>query len=203
MEKISLYFFYYFYLKSIFPQGLNFVILNIHKFIFNTSTSFIFELNIKRTHILPLIFFLQNHTFFQCKQLMDMFAIDINTKFMRFSVLYNLLSLNFNLRFMLKTEIPFLENNLQSLHNIYPASIWLEREIWDMFGIFFIDHPDLRRILTDYGFEGFPLRKDFPLIGFLEVRYDFDIQYVKYEPLELAQNFRNFQFQSPWEFKKS
>lgn len=203
LEKLSLYCFYFFYLKSIFPQGFKLALLHIHHYLLQNSNSFQFEVNFFKNQIIPFFYFFKNHTFFQCKELMDLFAVDINKDLIRFSILYNLLSLSYNLRIMLKTELSFLENSIQSLHGLYPSSLWLEREVWDMFGIFFKDHPDLRRILTDYGFEGFPLRKDFPLTGFLEVRYDFDIQYVKYEPLELAQSFRNFKFQSPWEWKNN
>jgi NADH-quinone oxidoreductase subunit C len=88
---------------------------------------------------------------------------------------------------------------VKSASSIYKSSLWLEREIWDMFGIFFSEHPDLRRILTDYGFEGFPLRKDFPLSGFNEVRYDDEVKRIIYEPIEITQEFRSFDFLSPWE----
>jgi NADH dehydrogenase (ubiquinone) Fe-S protein 3 len=113
-------------------------------------------------------------------------------------VIYHLLSLRFNNRIRVKTYTDEL-TPIDSVTNIYEGAIWYERETWDMYGIFFSNHPDLRRLLTDYGFSGHPLRKDFPLSGFVEVRYDDEVGRVVCEPLELAQEFRKFDLGSPWE----
>ena len=110
---------------------------------------------------------------------------------------YELLSIKFNSRLRVKTSINEV-GSVESATKIFNSANWWEREVWDMFGIFFSNHPDLRRILTDYGFEGYPLRKDFPLSGYVEVRYDDTVKRVVCEPLELAQEFRSFNFESPW-----
>lgn len=144
--------------------------------------------------------FLKNHSNLQFKQLMDLTAIDYPNKLNRFELMYNFLSITKNNRLILKS---FVKSNrsVSSLSSLYNSSIWLEREVWDLFGIFFNHHPDLRRILTDYGFDGFPLRKDFPLTGYVEVRYDDEKKRVLQEPLEVSQEFRVFDFLSPWEKK--
>jgi NADH/F420H2 dehydrogenase subunit C len=129
---------------------------------------------------------------------MDITAVDYPTKTERFEVVYNLLSLQYNTRVRIKTQVSEL-TPLESLVPLYNSASWWERETWDMFGIFFSNHPDLRRILTDYGFEGHPLRKDFPLSGYVEVRYDDSEKRVLTEALELTQDFRYFDFASPWE----
>jgi len=116
----------------------------------------------------------------------------------RFEVVYNLLSLTHNNRVRIKVSTD-AETPVPSATAVFSAANWLERETWDMFGIFFSDHPDLRRILTDYGFEGHPLRKDFPLTGYVEVRYDDEQKRVVYEPVKLTQDYRTFDFLSPWE----
>ena len=145
-------------------------------------------------------FFLKNHTPLQFKQLMDITAVDYPGRKERFELMYNFLSIYKANRLILKSKIA--ENKpLESLSRYFKSSIWLEREVWDLFGIFFYKHPDLRRILTDYGFEGFPLRKDFPLTGYVEVRYDDEKRRIVEEPVELSQEFRLFDFSSPWEKK--
>ncbi|XP_021119830.1 NADH dehydrogenase [ubiquinone] iron-sulfur protein 3, mitochondrial isoform X2 [Heterocephalus glaber] len=113
-------------------------------------------------------------------------------------IVYNLLSLRFNSRIRVKTYTDEL-TPLESSVSVFKAAIWYEREVWDMFGVFFANHPDLRRILTDYGFEGHPFRKDFPLSGYVELRYDDEVKRVVAEPVELAQEFRKFDLNSPWE----
>ena len=119
----------------------------------------------------------------------------------RFDVVYNLLSLSHNQRIRIKVATD--ENApVPSMTQLFNSAGWFEREVWDMFGIFFSDHPDLRRMLTDYGFEGHPLRKDFPLTGYVEVRYDDEQKRVVYEPVKLTQDFRSFDFMSPWEGAK-
>jgi NADH-quinone oxidoreductase subunit C len=136
----------------------------------------------------------------QClfKQLMDICGVDYPDRPERFEVVYNLLSLKHNQRIRVKVVVgegvP-----VPSVVNIFPCAAWYERETWDMYGVPFSDNPDLRRLLTDYGFDGHPLRKDFPLTGFVEVRYDDEQKRVVYEPVKLTQDFRNFDFLSPWE----
>ena len=135
------------------------------------------------------------------KQLIDITAVDYLQKKKRFKLVYLLLSHEFNQRLIISYFIS--ENEIiDSLTKIFPAANWMEREVFDMYGINFKDHPDLRRILTDYNFKGFPLRKDFPLTGFDEVRYSQEEKKVKYEPVKLEQNYRNFDFESPWEGTK-
>lgn len=132
------------------------------------------------------------------EQLIDITAVDYPDDEKRFTLVYNLLSVSKNRRVRIKTATD--ENTpVASAVSVYPAANWLEREVWDMFGIFFAGHPDHRRILTDYGFYGHPLRKDFPLTGYVEVRYDPSQQRVVYEPVRLTQDFRAFDFTSPWE----
>ena len=135
------------------------------------------------------------------RQLIDITAVDYLQKNKRFKLVYLLLSHEFNQRLIISYFIS--ENEIiNSLTKIFPAANWMEREVFDMYGINFKDHPDLRRILTDYNFKGFPLRKDFPLTGFDEVRYSEEEKKVKYEPVKLEQNYRNFDFESPWEGTK-
>ena len=131
-------------------------------------------------------------------QLIDITAADYPERAERFEVIYLLLSMTLNLRVMVKVPTGD-EGVIPTACGVWPSANWLEREVWDMYGVYFSDHPDLRRILTDYGFEGFPLRKDFPLTGYVEVRYDEDQKRVIYEPVKLAQDFRSFDFLSPWE----
>ena len=132
------------------------------------------------------------------RQLIDITAIDYPEKEKRFKIVYLLLSHENNLRIIINTNIE--ENTrLPSITKIFPSANWMEREVFDMYGVKFKDHPDLRRILTDYGFSGHPLRKDFPLTGHNEVRYSEDDKKVVYEPVKLEQNYRNFDYESPWE----
>lgn len=130
--------------------------------------------------------------------LIDVTAVDFPDRAERFEVVYNLLSLRQNQRARVKVCIEE-DQAVPSACDIFSSAEWYEREVWDMFGIFFDGNPDLRRILTDYGFEGHPLRKDFPLSGYVELRYDNEKQRVVYEPVKLTQDFRNFDFLSPWE----
>jgi NADH/F420H2 dehydrogenase subunit C len=149
-------------------------------------------------HLLPLCRFLRDHVNTQYKCLIDVTAVDFPERASRFEVVYHLLSPKLNNRIRVKVCIDEL-TPVPSLCKIYNAANWFERETWDMFGVFFADHPDLRRILTDYGFTGHPLRKDFPLTGYTEVRYDYAKKRVVHEPVELTQEFRYFDFASPWE----
>lgn len=148
--------------------------------------------------IVPFLEYLKNHTNAQYKVLVDVTAVDYPSRELRFEVVYNLLSIQYNSRIRVKTVVDEI-TPISSATTVFSSAAWWEREIWDMFGIFFSNHPDLRRILTDYGFQGHPLRKDFPLTGFKEVRYDDSEKRVVIEPLELTQEFRYFDFASPWE----
>ena len=144
------------------------------------------------------LFFLRDHEGCLFKMLIDILVIDYPGREKRFSLIYCLLSLKYNVRIKVKVFIDEL-TSVNSITNIYKSSCWMEREIWDMNGVFFENHPDLRRILTDYGFEGYPLRKDFPLSGYTEVRYDDSQKRVVLENLEMSQEYRVFNFNSSWE----
>ena len=148
--------------------------------------------------LIKVLRFLRDDQNCQFKQLTDITAVDFPDRERRFEIVYNLLSLTHNLRIRIK--VPADEDSqVPSATAVYSCALWFEREVWDMYGVFFSDHPDLRRLLTDYGFEGHPLRKDFPLTGYVEVRYDEESKRVVYEPVKLVQEFRSFDFMSPWE----
>ena len=132
------------------------------------------------------------------KILVDICGVDWPQRAKRFDVVYHLLSLTRNVRIRVKAQVGEGEA-IASVISVYPAAGWFEREAFDMYGIPFSDHPDMRRILTDYGFSGYPLRKDFPLTGFVELRYDEELKRVVYQPVQLVQEFRDFDFMSPWE----
>lgn len=149
------------------------------------------------SNLLNLITFLKNDQLLQFKTLISITAVDYPQNKDRFEINYFLLSYKLNTRLIIKLSTSDTKP-VHSITSIYKGANWYEREVWDLFGVFFSNHPDLRRILTDYGFEGFPFRKDFPQTGFVEVRYDDQKKYVLYEPLELAQEFRSFDFISPW-----
>ncbi|MDP6259516.1 MAG: NADH-quinone oxidoreductase subunit C, partial [Rhodospirillales bacterium] len=148
--------------------------------------------------LIKVMTFLRDDMNCQFKQLMELCGIDYPEREERFDVVYCLLSLTQNLRVRVKVSTDET-TPVPSLTGVYSSAGWWEREAWDLFGIYFSDHPDLRRILTDYGFEGHPLRKDFPLTGYVEIRYDDKQKRVVYEPVKLAQDFRSFDFLSPWE----
>jgi NADH-quinone oxidoreductase subunit C len=135
---------------------------------------------------------------FAFEQMMDLAGVDWPDRPIRFEVVYNLLSVSLNQRVRVIVAADG-ETPVPSVHGVWPVATWWEREAWDLFGIVFSGQPDLRRILTDYGFDGHPMRKDFPLTGYVEVRYDEDRKQVVYEPVKLTQDFRNFDFLSPWE----
>ena len=153
---------------------------------------------VKRDAILKVLTFLRDDAGCLFKQLVDICGVDYPERAERFDVVYHLLSLKHNLRVRVKVSTDE-ETPVPSAVSVYSAANWFERETWDLFGIFFDNHADPRRILTDYGFEGHPLRKDFPLTGYVEVRYDDEQKRVVYEPVKLVQDFRNFDFESPWE----
>ncbi len=152
----------------------------------------------KAEAIVKVLSFLRDDVNCRFKQLMDVCGVDYPDRDPRFEIVYNLLSLTNNNRIRVKVRT-YEDTPVPSVTNVFSAANWWEREAWDLFGIYFSDHPDLRRILSDYGFEGHPLRKDFPLTGYVEVRYDDDKKRVVYEPVKLTQEFRNFDFLSPWE----
>ncbi|KAK2462061.1 hypothetical protein APHAL10511_006524 [Amanita phalloides] len=148
--------------------------------------------------IVPILTFLRDHSRCQFKSLMDISGADYPEREKRFEVVYHLLSCQFAGRIRVKTYAGEADG-VPSATDLFSGANWYEREAWDLFGILFVNHPDLRRILTDYGFEGHPLRKDFPLTGYTELRYDEERKRVVYEPLQLTQAFRNFEALSPWE----
>jgi len=157
------------------------------------------DIEIKTTpnNLRSVLYFLKNHTLCKYKQLSEITCSDHPGKKRRFAVAYVLCSLHYNTYITVVVQT----NEVLPIPSVTPNFLgagWLEREIWDLFGIFFEDHPDLRRILTDYGFSGHPLRKDFPLTGFLEVYYNDSTKRMNYEPVELSQEYRSFVLQSPW-----
>ncbi len=155
-------------------------------------------LTIRRESIERVASFLRDDTNCQFKVLVDLSGVDYPERAERFDVVYNLLSVSQNQRIRLKVSTDEA-TPVPSLTGVFSTAGWYERETWDLYGVFFSDHPDLRRILTDYGFEGHPLRKDFPLTGYVEVRYDEEQKRVVYEPVRLTQEFRSFDFMGPWE----
>ena len=155
-------------------------------------------LEINEKDLIEVILFLKSNEKCKFKQLIDIAGVDFPQEEKRFKLIYLFLSHEHNNR--IKLSINFENSQLiQSITKIFPSANWMEREVFDMYGIKFKNHPDLRRILTDYGFKGHPLRKDFPLTGFNEVRYSEKEKKVVYEPVKLEQNYRNFDFESPWE----
>jgi len=182
--------------------------MDVLNFIRKTFPKFVTQITIKNdiyyitvTHkdfVSIILNILKFNMLIQAKQLLDVWVVDLKQSPERFQVNYLLLSLKLQRRIIVRTAI----NDLQYINSVvdtYPSANWLERESYDMFGVLFSNHPDLRRILTDYGFEGYPLRKDFPLTGFTEVRYDDEINRIVFEPVDITQEFRYFDFISPWE----
>ncbi len=155
-------------------------------------------LHVRRDEIVKVLTYLRDEPNCQFKILADLCGVDYPERENRFDVVYNMLSLTQNHRIRVKIETDE-STPVPSVTGVFSSANWYEREVWDLFGIAFSDHPDLRRIMTDYGFEGHPLRKDFPLTGYVEVRYDDEQKRVVYEPVKLTQEFRNFDFMSPWE----
>jgi NADH-quinone oxidoreductase subunit C len=158
-------------------------------------------LEINKEELPNLLIYLRDNKSLRFRQLIDILGVDYPKRENRFDVIYLLLSHEFNNRITIKTSVK-LDEALASVVPIFPVANWFEREAFDMYGIKFTNHPDLRRILTDYEFEGYPLRKDFPLSGHTEVRYDDELKKVVYEPVKLAQAYRDFDTESPWEGTK-
>ena len=155
-------------------------------------------IEINENDLIEVIQFLKSNERCKFRQLIDIAGVDYPDSEKRFQLVYLLLSHENNTRIKVSTQFQ-LDQNISSITKIFPSANWMEREVFDMYGIKFKNHPDLRRILTDYGFKGHPLRKDFPLTGFNEVRYSEKEKKVIYEPVKLEQNYRNFDFESPWE----
>lgn len=159
------------------------------------------EIQVQKNSMIQVLQFLKEASKFQCKMLLDIICVDClnieEIKLGRFKMIYVLNSIYNNTRIHVST---YVENNgiIETTSNLYESGVWLEREIWDMFGIYFEKHPDLRRILTDYGFVGYPLKKDFPITGYLEVYYDVNDKKIIYKPIELMQEYRNYNFGAVW-----
>ena len=161
----------------------------------------LYLLNLNHHMLIRVLKVLKENEKLRFNQFIDLTAVDYPNKKNRFEMIYILLSVEFNYRIIIKFFINENES-VDSVTNLFPAANWYEREVWDLFGIAFNNHPDLRRLLTDYGFIGHPLRKDFPLSGNVEVKYDLNEKKVVYEPLKLTQSFRDFDFESPWKGEK-
>lgn len=161
------------------------------------SSGFEIVIEISSKLIYPVIYFLNKHSLSCFKSLIDIVCYDTPASSFRFSLVYNLLSIQYNFRCQVLTKIQEL-TNVFSIMGIYKSGNWSEREIFDFFGIFFLVNKDLRRILTDYGFQGFPLRKDFPLTGYVDIYYDDNQKRICYRNLELTQEYRNFDFKNTW-----
>lgn len=155
-------------------------------------------LTVRREDIVKVLTFLRDDSACDFKILLDVCGVDFPDRPERFEVVYNLLSVRQNHRVRVKINTDE-DTTVPTVSDVFATANWFEREVWDMYGVFFSDHPDLRRLLTDYGFEGHPLRKDFPMTGYVEVRYDEEQKRVIYEPVKLTQEFRSFDFLSPWE----
>jgi NADH/F420H2 dehydrogenase subunit C len=175
-------------LVSIAPRWITQLRVSKNEIVIYTKSEFVYA----------LLNLLKKHTSTQYKVLVDVCAVDYPSKDRRFEVVYNLLSILYNSRIRVKTSVDEI-TPICSVSELYPSAGWYEREAWDLFCVYFSNHPDLRRILTDYGFEGHPLRKDFPLSGYTEVRYDDSEKRVVSEKIELSQEFRFFDCTSPWE----
>lgn len=180
-------------------------ILTQHIAISNPSITFEYDIlldelvmHIPREKLLETVTFLRDDATCDFHQLMDITAVDYPQRANRFEVVYHFLSMTKNHRLRLKI-FSDEDTAIDTLCDLYPTANWFEREVFDMYGIYFNNHPDLRRILTDYGFEGYPLRKDFPLTGYVELRYSQEQKRCVYEPVKLTQDFRAFDFLSPWE----
>ena len=178
--------------------------INFAKYLKQITPSIIFNVNnneitiyVNSSDMLKVVFFIKKHTTIKVDQLLDITAIDFPQRKNRFEVVYQYISIKYNNRICISTSVPE-GSSLESVTSLYPSAGWYERETWDIFGVHFYNHPDLRRILTDYGFEGYPMRKDFPSYGFVELRYDESKKRIVVDSVDLAQEFRSFTFQTPW-----
>ena len=159
-----------------------------------------YKITINPQHLYKVVKNFKDNDKLKFSQLLELTAVDYPDRKSRFTLVYIFLSIEYNSRIIITANLGE-DDSVESITSLFPSANWYEREVWDLFGITFINHPDLRRILTDYGFNGFPLRKDFPLSGNVEVRYDMATKKVIYEPVKLTQDFRDFDFESPWEGK--
>jgi len=176
-----------FFCKNVFPRWLFSVVIN----------NYICELYVNSIYNVNVLFFLKNYTLLSFKSLVDLIVVDTPKNKDRFELIYNLLSYNYNVRLNIVVLLKEL-TPLYSITALFSSATWLEREVWDLFGIFFFNNTDLRRILTDYGFRGHPLRKDFPLTGYFEIYYDDVKKSITQVPVSLAQEYRNFYFRTSW-----
>lgn len=176
------------YIQKCVPKGIQSIVLNKDLLI----------INLDREVLVDFLSFLRDHSLLRFSQLLDIWGVDHPERKERFEVNYLLLSLKLNTRVVVRVRANE-QSIVDSVTELFSSAGWLEREVWDMFGVYFGNNADLRRILTDYGFEGHPLRKDFPLSGYVEVRYDESEKRVLQEPIEVQQEFRLFNFTSPWE----
>jgi len=190
-KNFSLYYKLVLYLLEVIPFALLKIVVYDYELILYTNNS----------SLVLLFTFLKKHSFCKFKSLTDLSVVDFPGKANRFQLNYFLLSFAYNMRIRIIVETTEM-TPVVSITPLFSAANWYEREVWDMFGIFFENHPDLRRILTDYGFKGHPLRKDFPLSGYIEIFYDDTKKAIVYVPVSLAQDFRNFNFRNPWVKKK-
>jgi NADH:ubiquinone oxidoreductase subunit C len=177
---------FFFYLKKLLGRGIK---------SFQVVSGFELEIRVSAKLIYPILYFFNKHTFFQYRNVIDIISYDTLGKKSRFFIIYKLLSVFFNSRIRLVSKINELDN-LLSIVSLYKSANWSEREVFDFFGIFFFENKDLRRILTDYGFRGFPLRKNFPVTGYVDVYYDDNQKRICYRNLELTQEYRTFNFKS-------
>jgi len=181
--------------QNSFVKLLNYILKNKIKSIKKINNYYFLFIDSK--NLLNVLLFLKDNEMSLFKILADIVIVDYPNKKNRFSLNYSLLSIKYNTRLFLNFELNELAS-VYSIVNFYKAGCWLERECWDMFGVFFENHPDLRRILNDYGFNGYPLRKDFPLTGYLEMRYDESQKRVIFEAVEMTQEYRVFHFRNSW-----
>lgn len=179
---------FFFYLKKLLGRGICYA---------QVISGFELEIRTSAKMIYPILYFFTKHTYFQYKNLTDIICYDTLGKKYRFFIIYKLLSVFFNSRIRLVSKINELDNII-SVVSLYKSAHWSEREVFDFFGIFFFENKDLRRILTDYGFRGFALRKDFPVTGYVDVYYDDNQKRICYQNLELSQEYRTFNFKSNW-----
>lgn len=183
---------------------MNLILLTIYKkyiekVVIQENGYLVLNVNHQQYELDSLFLTLKKSYLFLYSMFVDLVGLNnINNIQYKFNLFYNFLSYSYNNRLLLKKKLQMEYDNVKSLSVFYKSANWLEREVWDLFGIFFFNHIDLRRILTDYGFKGFPLRKDFPLTGFYEVRYDDFTKVIVYELVKLTQEYRNFYFSNPW-----
>jgi len=187
IRKFKLIYLYLGYLVEVFPAYLVKVLVDYLEL----------ELLIRANKVVDVLTILKKTTWGLFNSLSDLICIDYPGRIYRFILVYHLLNIKYNYRLRVKLGVPTLASSLSTVF-VFPSASWAEREVWDLFGVFFDNHLDLRRILTDYGFDGHPLRKDFPLSGFYELFYDDTRKVIVYEPISLAQAFRTFKFNNPW-----